>query len=727
MLNVIRTAAQATDVSDGIRLELAPLLSLYGRNRRLSLRVERLPDRARLSRGRNNGDRSWSLMREDLDDLHYLPPDGLKSGHTLAIRIINLDTDDGATLAVLEFPVSPNPQQSPGRGWGGGPEIVDDPELARLREECSRVKDALGLREQELAEARQEIERARAEVLGQEKALAADRAAWQSEREGLRAGDPELPRLREECLRMAAALDTRERELTDARRQIEHTRGEAAKQENALSEARLAWQSELDSRLALSYAETSSRLEASRAAWQSELNIRIEESRARWQRDAEVALTRAKEAWKAEEASRLAQAEAQWREQSAHVLAEARTQAAQTESALARAEAEAARMSGDGIALRRLREELAEVNASLGARVRELAAARQSLEQARAEGLRGKSELAAARAAWQAEMERRLTEVRAESEAKRDMSGAEGPTEDHIEKTRERWRQESEAALARAQESWKAQEAVRFACAQAEWREQSARSLADSAARLEKLETALARAQAHALQESTDTVELRRVRDELAETRAVMLDREARLSQARLEMKRARERWKAESELALKSAHEAWKAEEAYRISVLRGDWQKDIRISRDKRETEESVQPRNTRRLVLDGCFAAALAVAVVVLYPTIAPMLAEYWPDAFAQATSDASVAAQPAVHPAHPAAPLPVPPQKVDVTVHAANVRATPSASAEIVTMLARGSKVTPLEQRGSWVRIQSARGNQTRQGWVYSAYLKDASGS
>ena len=215
------------------------------------------------------------------------------------------------------------------------------------------------------------------------------------------------------------------------------------------------------------------------------------------------------------------------------------------------------------------------------------------------------------------------------------------------------------------------------------------------------------------------------MREELAEARAVVSDREARLSQARLEMKRARDRWKAESELALKSAQEAWKAEEAYRVSVVRGDWQKDIRISRDKRETAGETPPRNTRRLVLDGCLAASLAVAVVVLYPTMAPLLAQYLPDTFSQATSDASVSAQPALHRAPAVAPLP--PAKLDITVHAANIRATPSASGTIVTMLARGSKVTPLEQRGSWVRIQAANGSQTEQGWVYGRYLKDATGS
>jgi hypothetical protein len=57
-------------VSEGpgaVALELAPLIAPYRKHGRLSLRVERLPPRARLSHGHDNGDRSWSLRPDELD------------------------------------------------------------------------------------------------------------------------------------------------------------------------------------------------------------------------------------------------------------------------------------------------------------------------------------------------------------------------------------------------------------------------------------------------------------------------------------------------------------------------------------------------------------------------------------------------------------------------------------------------------------------------------------
>src|ERR1051326_6167972 len=73
-----------------IPLNLASLVAPYRRNRGLSIRVERLAHGARLSQGRNNGDRSWSLAPDELDGLEYLPPSTYEA-HTLGVRIISLD------------------------------------------------------------------------------------------------------------------------------------------------------------------------------------------------------------------------------------------------------------------------------------------------------------------------------------------------------------------------------------------------------------------------------------------------------------------------------------------------------------------------------------------------------------------------------------------------------------------------------------------------------------
>src|ERR1700690_2522820 len=59
-------------------LSLAPLLTPYRRHGRLSLRVERVPQLARLSGGRNNGDGTWSLASDELEGLNYLVPEDLK-------------------------------------------------------------------------------------------------------------------------------------------------------------------------------------------------------------------------------------------------------------------------------------------------------------------------------------------------------------------------------------------------------------------------------------------------------------------------------------------------------------------------------------------------------------------------------------------------------------------------------------------------------------------------
>jgi uncharacterized protein YgiM (DUF1202 family) len=62
---------------------------------------------------------------------------------------------------------------------------------------------------------------------------------------------------------------------------------------------------------------------------------------------------------------------------------------------------------------------------------------------------------------------------------------------------------------------------------------------------------------------------------------------------------------------------------------------------------------------------------------------------------------------------------------VVNHAANVRAGPSSTAEIVSTLQRGGKVASLEQRGNWTLVEFAADNgksQPRQGWVYSSFVE-----
>ena len=123
------------DTPGEIALDLAPLIAPYRKHGRLSLRVERLPNRARLSRGHNNGDRSWSLMSDELDDLAYLPPKGALEICTLAIRIVSAD---GGTLALIDYPLAPDGAPLPAIAETPvAPRHAPEVDQAELRRLCS--------------------------------------------------------------------------------------------------------------------------------------------------------------------------------------------------------------------------------------------------------------------------------------------------------------------------------------------------------------------------------------------------------------------------------------------------------------------------------------------------------------------------------------------------------------------------------------------------------------
>ena len=66
--------AASSSSSRAVALDLASLIAPYRRQGRFTLRIENLPQGARLTAGRNNGDRTWSLALDELDGLSYFPP-----------------------------------------------------------------------------------------------------------------------------------------------------------------------------------------------------------------------------------------------------------------------------------------------------------------------------------------------------------------------------------------------------------------------------------------------------------------------------------------------------------------------------------------------------------------------------------------------------------------------------------------------------------------------------
>jgi len=137
-----------------IALDLASLIAPYRRRGRFTLRIENLPQGARLTAGRNNGDRTWSLALDELDELFYVPPESLADDHILALRLIAREEGNASTLALIELPMRAGqfvPSPPPAFGHKPPePPRTDMPQGDTLKQEISALKTELAGRDQEL-------------------------------------------------------------------------------------------------------------------------------------------------------------------------------------------------------------------------------------------------------------------------------------------------------------------------------------------------------------------------------------------------------------------------------------------------------------------------------------------------------------------------------------------------------------------------------------------------
>src|SRR5262249_49912087 len=77
-----------------IPIDLAQALPGVAITDSMQIILEGVPDGARLSPGRNNGDKTWSLSPQDLIELAYLPPPGRNAdGQAFLVRLISYDPD----------------------------------------------------------------------------------------------------------------------------------------------------------------------------------------------------------------------------------------------------------------------------------------------------------------------------------------------------------------------------------------------------------------------------------------------------------------------------------------------------------------------------------------------------------------------------------------------------------------------------------------------------------
>ena len=753
-----------------VPLDLAPLLAPHKKHGRVSIRVERLPQHSRLTRGTRNSDGSWSLTRDELEDLELLVPEGTGAAHKLSVRIISLA--GGNTLALVDVPVVPAETESAAAGTtkaatptavpaatAAAPVALDDAQTRRLVDELGALKIILATRESELAELKQQAGKA-APAAGDkdvERELATAREAWQREakiaiekaeaswKEGEAArlaaaeakwrASPAAAAIRSEPAR-AAELKTLREKLAS----IEAERdGALAKARDALEQVQ-GWKESEATRHAAAEAEWRAQSEKALAtvrddpARAAELTA-IRDKLASVQAERDSALAKANEAQeqvqalKVGETARLAAAETEWRARSEQALSAVRddpTRAAE---------------------LKELHSKLDALQGTLTERERALAEARQALEQVRAlkEGETGR--LVAAEAAKDrgtAELREAQTKVTALQTTLGERDAALAEAQSALERARAQALRETQEALARAERAWKEAEARRFEAAEAEWR-----ALSEKVAGTETE------------QETT----LRTLREQVTTLQGTLRQRERALAAADKTFEQAREQWQRDMHDALIKAEKDFKAKESSRRSTTEAQLRKEtagslahavaryeaaeaalaqirvktpvnngrienelqaMRASLEARDNEladaratieqlrEAATPAATdnRRYVRDAIVAACVGVVAVLLYVVVEPLMSgRTAAPPPAQATVAASVPM-----------PAPTPAFPLGSVTREAKLRTEPSTTAEIIATIAKGRDVFMLERRDKWVRVQ-VEGGKPIEGWMRETSLQD----
>ena len=504
-----RASPDAAVASRAIPIDLRPVISAYRKRGRFMLRVEKLPQLARFSAGQNNGDGSWSLLLDELEDLVYFAPKTVSGDHTLAIRLIAKDETEAFTIALIDFPIRGADAARAAPSARADAPLPDD-----VRNELHQLKATLEARESELIQLRESAERMGVMLQQRLDAAVADAQAIWKRGEAARL-DGEKLRLEEQFGHRLAEREMRAQAIADIAREQQASALRVLRQEFAATKDALAAR---DSELAAS-------------------RTQMERLRKDW--EAEIAST--KTAMQAKAAETLKAAETTWRIGADKALAELKTrQAGETASvgaAKARAETELTALRGQLERLRRQSET-------------ELAAARTALESKAAETLK------AAQAEWQTQAHETLAAMTARCEsAEAALAGARaGDRGSEVLELRgalEKLRQQSKAELDAVKTAAEAKAAEILKAAQAEWQTRSDKALAAMTQRCEAAETALAGnpatdrdAEVKQLQGQLDTLQKRSE----AEIAAVKMAAETREAQM---LKAAETEWRVRSDAAI--------------------------------------------------------------------------------------------------------------------------------------------------------------------------------
>ena len=260
---------RAPIVQRRIPVDFRPLLKPFKSAGRLCLRIERLPQGAKMSAGRRGTDNSWSLASDELEDLDYLISSNIARDHELTVRVVTFEDGAALTLKVMQFAVSANdgaPLQP------GGDPPGDEPVL---RSQLGEMHSLFAVRESELVELRAALER----VTGEKEAeLIKARGEWERE----------LDHKVAEAVALSRRQDRLEQEAKEAERNEKSAKGERQ------AEARVA------AERAQAKIEFERRSEIERQKWQSEAERTLQSARKEWQADADGKMQAARKAWQAE-------------------------------------------------------------------------------------------------------------------------------------------------------------------------------------------------------------------------------------------------------------------------------------------------------------------------------------------------------------------------------------------------------------------------------------------
>jgi hypothetical protein len=729
---------RAPIVLQRLPVDFRPLLKPHKAAGRLCLRIERLPQGAKLSAGHRSANDSWSLASDELEDLHFLVSSNVARDYELTVRLMTILDGEVSTLRVAQFVVSGSDSAAPVHA-GGDPHGQEP----AVRSQLSEMHSLFAVRESELIELRAALQCAISEKeaelakvrsdfeleLDRKVAEAVGRSCVQDRQEN-EAKEPERERagVQEELKAKRIAAEWEQAKVESERRlKAEHQkwlsetemRVELARRELrceadlALEAARQAWQAESEERKKKELegwkAECDERIEAERREWharaegqairgldrwKSDADQRLDAARQEWQAEANERRKVELESWKAETEGRIEVERGKW-------LVRAR-EYARTE--LERVEAEFKLRIG---AERRNWQIKADEQATRE-RDRLEADAEQRVEAARrASRLEAEAFLAVERTRLDAETERRIAAERerllsekAASTKPESMSvGGQSPASlvdgidrESVEKLaeeRDKSRQLNAALLAEADKSRKLEEVF-----------------GAMTPRCERAERALAEAKSKAQAPKNEDGYIKSLRAEIASLHKSIASQAAELGRSRV---------------ALAQTHA---------LHIQRGLESGPIGNLRDATiEDDHAAGEAKRKGLIRDCIVVSAIIIPLVLFYPSIAVYLPQEVRDGIATATG--GLLRVEVVQPAVPHAPArkSLPPTRSErltaIARRAMNVHASPGSKGVVIISLQKKASVVVLGKRSNWTEIEvPAEGvGQPRRGWVWSAYLQD----